>query len=236
MTADDPTLTALRRAILSEPVEDLHRLAFADRLDELAGRETWRAELIRIQCLHLPPLPDCGHASRDAKACRRCDLLEREQTCLIAAGAAGLRRLPWGQAPRQAFTRGFLGRVTCTAADWLRHADSLYWRPDQCRPCPPTAHPIERVTLTTLPDLDTNVHVAFSVDEVAFRLRGRPRGPRVRIYGPDATAHAAAAELLRLAWPRVAFGLPPPLPAQFTGHLLHALAPLPPGQIAAPPG
>jgi hypothetical protein len=82
------------------------------------------------------------------------------------------------------FTRGFVSAVTCTAEDWLTHADALCWHPastDECsesecrlssmpwrarlivprpdcptckgsgrvpRPCPPTAQPIVKVTLT----------------------------------------------------------------------------------------
>jgi uncharacterized protein (TIGR02996 family) len=77
-------------------------------------------------------------------------------------------------------SRGFVSHLTCSAADWLRYADALHWHPsqtDQCprcvtgvwhkiplppvpcpdcvkgrvpRPCPPTAQPIEAVTLTEM--------------------------------------------------------------------------------------
>lgn len=49
------------------------------------------------------------------------------------------------------FTRGFVAHVTCTAAWWLAHADALHWHPSQGRPCPETAQPLEKVTLTTWP-------------------------------------------------------------------------------------
>jgi len=90
------------------------------------------------------------------------------------------------------FSRGFVSHVTCTAADWLAHADTLFWSPIPCsrcggggsnrvavdryhtrfqqlkctdcdgsglaRPFPPTAQPIERVTLTTPPSGVTTLH------------------------------------------------------------------------------
>lgn len=47
---------------------------------------------------------------------------------------------------------GFIDRVECPAADWLRHADDLVWHPSQGRECPTTAQPVRCVRLTTMPD------------------------------------------------------------------------------------
>lgn len=63
------------------------------------------------------------------------------------------------------YRRGFPDRLRCTAADWLRHADAVFWSPKQRietydpasdtyrnrrpRPFVVTAQPIERVELTT---------------------------------------------------------------------------------------
>jgi uncharacterized protein (TIGR02996 family) len=80
------------------------------------------------------------------------------------------------------FARGFVAKLTCTAEAWRGYHERLYWHPAQrvwcgrrtchngavatnafgwrecafCkpRPCPETAQPIERVTLTTEPDDD----------------------------------------------------------------------------------
>jgi uncharacterized protein (TIGR02996 family) len=49
MTATDPTLAALLSAVEQFPDDDTPRLLAADRLDELAGDLTPRAELIRVQ-------------------------------------------------------------------------------------------------------------------------------------------------------------------------------------------
>lgn len=51
-------LDTLLRAILAEPAEDAPRLAFADALDDHAGRTTERAEFIRLQC-EIERLRDC---------------------------------------------------------------------------------------------------------------------------------------------------------------------------------
>lgn len=48
--AHDSTLRALREAVLNNPPDDTPRLVYADRLDELAGDETPRAEFIRVGC------------------------------------------------------------------------------------------------------------------------------------------------------------------------------------------
>lgn len=60
--------------------------------------------------------------------------------------------------------RGFVEFVTCTAADWLRHADAIL-----------AAHPVTSVTLTTLPTLYAGLRVAdfyephlYSAGESAF--------------------------------------------------------------------
>lgn len=49
------------------------------------------------------------------------------------------------------FRRGFVEHVTAPAATFLRHADALIWHPGQNRPCPETAQPVRKVTLTTFP-------------------------------------------------------------------------------------
>lgn len=109
--------------------------------------------------------------------------------------------------------RGFVAELTCTAADWLAVADRLVWRPAACdwcggsgrfthsfdppchrcrgtgrvpRPCPATAQPIERVTLTSIPvegfmsgfdhDPETGDVIHSRWPGVAFTLPGADRG------------------------------------------------------------
>lgn len=61
--------------------------------------------------------------------------------------------------------RGFINIITCTAEDFIAHADEIYWHPKQViathvdgihelrRPCPLTAQPLTKVVLTTVPDI-----------------------------------------------------------------------------------
>jgi len=146
------------------------------------------------------------------------------------------------------FTRGFVSHVTCTAADWLTHADSLAWVPGatkgcpecegdgtalalECgrcrikspptraeytislccganvehadcaacsgsgrvpRPFPATAQPIERVTLTTWPDVMTMYAV--------FRRAGMGDSPGNVI--------ARWKQAFETCWPGIVFELP----------------------------
>ncbi len=126
--------------------------------------------------------------------------------------------------------RGFVTRVSCSAADWLAHADELIWDPEQtavcpkCRgfggdvsgwsckscsgplhrvpcPCPPTAQPIRRVVLTTIPESD------YRPDGMA-NLRGGTRKLRLADYPEDTGPTGIILALLRLEWPGIEFVLP----------------------------
>ena len=132
--------------------------------------------------------------------------------------------------------RGFVESVTCTAEDWRAHADSLYWRPGlavdcpECvvdppigwyhkngcpvcsrtgrveRPCPPTAQPIRKVTLTTTPGW----RIAPALPGVPPLIWRLARGPE---------NDAATIRWLGQKWPGVEFELPPggcPVPEEFT--------------------
>lgn len=142
------------RAICAEPQEDTPRLAYADWLDEHG--EADRAEFIRVQVRIAAAEDQQGRtqwwrAMRKAHAaCYGCspwcrDRL-RERALTPALYAAGL---PSGVIPltnpadvghsttfaHALFARGFVSHVTCTAADWPAHADSLYWSPAQMVKC-----------------------------------------------------------------------------------------------------
>lgn len=155
---DGPSLLA---AILASPDEDTPRLMYADWLQEHGEDE--RAEFIRVQCdkatwrvcpygpsCHSPAAfcPEC--ARRNAVCAREHDLwntvrptgwvirdpfpLEMAVHCIPPEShAKALTR----SIPVAVYERGLIGRVTCTAADWLAHADAVL-----------AAHPVRRVTLT----------------------------------------------------------------------------------------
>ncbi len=99
-------------------------------------------------------------------------------------------------------SRGFVESVTCSAEDWLRHADALL-----------ASHPVTAVTLTT------PVHwVARGYDGAPFRLYEDPHGVEVsdedvgrelrRTRGTDDAIDILTA-ILRVRWPGVTFTLPP---------------------------
>jgi uncharacterized protein (TIGR02996 family) len=111
------------------------------------------------------------------------------------------------------WSRGFISEITLSAADWLTHADALVWHPEQTmecidgalvlrtgkqshigcacggtgrvpRPCPPTAQPITRVTLTTMPEIptyETSSSIPYSFTAVVA-------GQTVRIEEEDVVA------------------------------------------------
>lgn len=159
---NDSDLNGILQRIIVEPDCDLHRLVYADRLDELG--EHGRAKFIRgsienkgrgFECYSHPHHYDVGFDVVPAGFDRMCE-----------------------------YERGFIEMWITDAATFLRHADSLVWHPtqtirtiDNCpkcegrgglkrarcpvcdgagtissftpRPCPPTAQPIRRVVLTS---------------------------------------------------------------------------------------
>lgn len=211
---------AFIRAICSNPADDTPRLVMADWLEENGQEE--RAEFIRVQC-ELAGVEACNSAGawqvcNNVPECRSCRLRRREDE-LVRLGAMvnvlGIDRSKWSDGimptlmiKRQYYTngnsrsyyfatRGFVSALTCTAADWLKHADEVYWHPGQglcyplrdgrvtgiSRPCPDTAQPLTRVVLTTmLPLVDSE------------RLGRR--------YGE------AAEEFMSRLWPGIEFELP----------------------------
>ena len=177
MTFMNAEQLAFIRAICTEPANDTPRLVYAGWLQE--NGEEDRAEFIRTQIagglatLRLTWLtPFEAFFGCQPHQCGR----------VAQKGAAWAHNLESNR--RLTFTRGFVSAITCTAGDWLAHADALVWRSEQSkpcpecegtrtigdggrrgdlgcpkcnsassipRPCPPTAQPIERVTLTTDP-------------------------------------------------------------------------------------
>lgn len=146
-------------AIIAEPDDDGHRLAFADWLDEHGRGE--RAELIRVQCEMETMLRGCSEPYGDLTDNPRWQLLLRRERELIQAhatswldgsvpGAVGWHShshlgfaLPdgdgvligWGAT----FRRGMIEDVECLCGEFLRHGPTLA----RCQP-------LRTVTLTDL--------------------------------------------------------------------------------------
>jgi uncharacterized protein (TIGR02996 family) len=197
----DDTLNAVLRRIITEPDVDLHRLVYADRLDEL--REHERAEFVR---------DSIATGQNDPRFLQLCtnDMI---------------RLFPEVKPPLIVrHRRGFVDSVETSAATFLKHADALIWHEtqtvecvacrgtglsdapngdtarkwpcDACRmrgnfgsrPCPPTAQPIRRVVLTTPPESTGNIN-QFALWKKM--VRGEPwlshRWPGVEFVLPSGT-------------------------------------------------
>jgi len=174
---------ALIRSIIDQPDDDTSRLVFADWLDEHS--ESSQAMYIR-------------------RAIMEPDVL------LIFDRPPPWSVLPDGITPE--WSRGFVAKITCTAADWVRHADALL-----------AAQPVREVVLTTDLDLD-------------WWEQQEPRdgsGPCVTRFGNRGGRSGAAAwqfkttrmpfcgrvrptldEFCAAVWPDITFRLPPPGPPQ----------------------
>lgn len=232
MTTTD--LSALLAAVIADPEEDTVRLAFADAIEEAGQAE--RAEFIRNDVKGFTPehpeyvegrgwkmtWPQKLHAF--AFPGFRAIGWDKDYVCYTHNdGTKSVKRVD------VKFDRGFVCEVRCTAEDWLRHADAIFWHPSQTvacgvcqghgivywpapegvaiqvecarcdgtgripRPCPPTAHPIREVTLTTMPQLE--------VDHVDGRFRNRIVG---RKWHPTATTQ----DIMSREFPGVTFRLP----------------------------
>jgi uncharacterized protein (TIGR02996 family) len=128
-------------AVCAAPDADTPRLAFADWLEEQG--EADRAEFIRCQLWiaeidrDLESDEDCDQPS--CMGCRERNALRRRERELqhhaerpwqdVVASLFGVwvpaKLFDWE------FRRGFVHAITCTAADFLEHADSLCWSPRQ---------------------------------------------------------------------------------------------------------
>lgn len=142
---------ALLEAVCTYPQDDTPRLVYADWWSE-HGQEA-RGEFVRLQC-ELAVLDSWGDKGRATNNGRWADdwygtrygaLRRRERELLDnerpAAGMLGwhvTNRALWFAgdddeaiartvAHDPQYTRGFVSSLTCTAADWLQHADALAW-------------------------------------------------------------------------------------------------------------
>jgi len=217
-----PEYLAFLRAICAAPEDDTARLVLADWLEEHGERE--RAEFIRVQCAIIPMLarvpcicrelvcPACKSDHEMMAAVAREEGLFRESKAWLATEweHVYLPHRKWTAArtyptPCVFLDRGFVSQVTCTAADWLAHADALHWHPSQGRPIPPTAQPITHVTLTTIPAVGDGDRRKF---DIAGQRVEMPPDPWP--YEPGEHRYAGRtgrwyAGMLSLRWPGVAF-------------------------------
>src|SRR4051794_5202661 len=106
---------AFHAAMRAEPNLDLHRLAFADWLEENGDAD--RGEFIRSQ-VRLAQLPEY--------APERFDLEERSQDLLAEHRAEWLPRLPkWGSDVEVSFRRGLPEVAAAPGNVWHRHGSRL---------------------------------------------------------------------------------------------------------------
>jgi uncharacterized protein (TIGR02996 family) len=130
---------ALLAAILTDPADDTVRLAYADAIEEQGQHE--RAEFIRVQ-IELVKMPSMGSKQNDPRYVlptpwERLRARERELLNHVYwpnwCGPACKAITPIGRKfdDHIHWSRGFVSAVTCTAADWLAHADAIYWHPSQ---------------------------------------------------------------------------------------------------------
>jgi hypothetical protein len=139
-------------------------------------------------------------------------------------GPDGVERLAYGQRIRFGIqlggsfifgepSRGFIGQIECTAADWLAHGDSIL-----------AAHPVVSVTLTTRPGHTVLNPLEDGRQHVAVDL-----GPKGCLGGIAATVNDAIIGALGAgdAWPSVRTWHLPPEPVALRAHRLTMLAPVP---------
>ena len=194
-------------AIIANPADDNVRLVFADWLQENGQEE--RAEFIRVQCelaTLSDPCPRCHSAylrTADVNKGRYtpdlCAAHQRERE-LWPSTVADWHRFGWPtDIPFPTFQpvlrRGFVERVTCTAADWLAHADAIR-----------ATHPVTRVRLTTWPGEPGPILESIQMETwlIPPEWCGAAHAEIVKVPGRRARIKANAERV----WSGVAFELP----------------------------
>lgn len=230
---------SLLAGVLADPRDDAARLVYADWLEERGqpgDRE--RAEWIRWVVGPPTAAPHTFPAGMRAAVDVVLDGFHTARHTVVIAPR--LDRVSYG------IHRGFVSHVTCSAADWLAHADALVWRPGQTEPCPvcdgcggnvgfgpgddfpcarcggtssvprPVPATAHPITAVTL----------TTVPQVLFRGRDHyaflplPDGRRYARADvgrvEDVGLRAVAVAMLAAEWPGVAFDLPPTPVAEYT--------------------
>lgn len=203
---------AIYRSILAEPSEDLHRLAYADWLDE-RGRpgDAERAEFIRIQC----ELWRADPGRREG--CGSHGLVGRERQILENHNAdqPATNRHAWSAGLHSPgfrfvrFERGFPSSVGFDGDAWVAVGDLVTRR-----------YPIRRVELSSLPRVGWS-GPAGPTALLHIRFLGHDRTPAMAFQAcRPAARYRMAAALLCHHWRRISFDLPvgPELPCPVPGN------------------
>lgn len=206
---------ALLKAILAQPDEDMPRLMYADWLTE-NGHES-RGEFIRVQCelarmpegdeLTAGPYPEpIDPLDASEKRCRQCYTLKgrcRRHELMRRERQLWSMSLGWASPFNGSFdwfSRGFIRHFIGKAQDWLTHADIIL-----------AQHPVEEVTLTTMPELEVlNLSGTF---DICRSLRGRKTDNFQSVSMDYVTQHSQIElALLKAEWPTIrTWNLPPEL-------------------------
>lgn len=212
----------LLASVCADPEDDTARLVYADWLEEHGGRPE-RAEFIRVQialaiwdCSFKQPgwKHNCGHDHNGYWLCQ--PLRSRVHELWAEHGwkwveLSILERwdvLPFGERIR--WHRGFVESVACSAADWLAHADALYWHPEQ------TVLPHPCHCGSNLRQMQTDGPSGYYCPKCHLLYAGLPRDSRPC---PETAQPITRVVLttpgafLRKDWPGITFALPDPTPS-----------------------
>ena len=186
----DPQRQAFLDMIIAEPHEDVHRLVYADWIDERGEGE--RAALIRWMVDnpdgHFQPLRDSVEMAflgvrSDVR--RHWRLLDDHRHIWWTAGYDLFLNSAWH--------RGFCNIVEWGWPDWNTHADTITRQ-----------HPIEEVRLLTWPELERMSHL---LGKSEYWLKDRPRQSVERDHHLYHLETKLSIELLNLIWPMIKFTL-----------------------------
>lgn len=225
----------LLAAVLANPADDHVRLVYADWLQENGQEDRAEFIRVQVelaqelihpeQCVvpHIESLLRVGYTEdmRQIQKWRGFEALQRRQGELLSAVGpsflsphspfCGVRLSEpvgphYASAPVGLLCRGFIESVTCTAADWLAHAEAIR-----------AAQPVTRVTLTTpllmewIRQRKLRDGTGPVVTEWKWRDGGTHTTERLPFFERDAenvmTINVDA--ILADAWPGITFELPP---------------------------
>lgn len=222
MTINETQDAGLLADICANPDDTDLRLIYADWLDENGQEERGEFIRLQIELANWPCNCDSDYERvyHDECRCKEKGELQRRERDLWASAADDAMQIDkplWGVLPnwhisgwspnelhivnlhseqhpemRAAFRRGFVEVVTCTAADWIQHAEAIT-----------AAAPIREVTLTTWPDVE---------EQIGHSGGGWLRNLKTRSkrlwYGMHYDPGYSVFHLLAAEWPRIKFTLP----------------------------
>jgi uncharacterized protein (TIGR02996 family) len=126
----------LLKEIIKNPAEDSVRLEYADCIQEELGEEE-RAEFIRVQCAIAAFDQTVSFDPVDNRIwVNKLNELRRRERELLEKHKGEWFPTTYYQRFSSKYTRGFISHITCTAEDFLKHADSLVWNEKMTDECP----------------------------------------------------------------------------------------------------